>query len=433
MRVLVVDGAGRGHALAWLFLQSGLVTKLFAAPGNPGFAALERCECVPISARNRDALVAFAKANHIDLVVIGPEDPICIDGLSDALRRAGIAVFAPSKAASRIESSKSWALRQLFAAGVPTVEWFRAFTSYKAASKFMLRRRGPMVVKADGLAAGKGVSVCDMVDEALQAADRMLNGRCFGGAGSKIVITEHMGTYPEVSYMVIAAGRKYIALPATQDYKRQKTGGKGPNTGGMGSTTITLSPKDERYIKRHFVQPILDRLADIGCWYYGCLYIGLMMIPTGPRVVEINGRFGDTEMETLALVLNPDDFVRALWNVAHRYLETHQKIGPGLYPAAASVVQASEGYPEKPIIGWPITGIKAAEKLPGVKVFQAGTRQEGRRLVTAGGRVTVTTAGGADVVEAVGRVYAGAKRVKFKGAQKRSDIGWQEIARQSHR
>lgn len=434
--MLIVGGGGREHALAWLVGQSGHVHRIYVAPGNSGIAELEDCECILISPRDPAALVAFAKSKPVDLVVIGPEDPICSDGLSDRLRRAGIPVFAPSQKAARIESSKAWALRQMRDANVPTVDWFRSFMSFDAAARFIHRWGGPMVVKADGLAAGKGVSVCETVEGALQATSAMLVDGLHKEAGRRVVLTQDLGRHQEVSYQVIAAARQFISLPPCEDNKRLKTGGQGPNTGGMGShvPTTALTYEEEEFVKQGIVQPLLNHLADIGCPYYGCLYVGLMlMTPSYPRVVEINCRFGDTEMETLAMVLNPDDFVQALWNAANGCLDKDQKIGTGLYSAAACVVKASEGYPEKPIIGRPITGIKAVEKFRGVKVFHSGTMRLGRRLVTAGGRVVVVTAGGANVSEAVTRAYAAAKCVKFQGAQQRADIGWREITRESRK
>lgn len=433
--VLVIGSGGREHGLAWLMSQSSLVGCLYVAPGNPGIGELKNCVCVDIPARNRDALVAFAREQNINLVVIGPEDPICSDGLADELRRAGIAVFAPSQLASVIESSKSWALRLMFKVGVPTVKWFRVFRSATEAKRFIRKQGPPLVVKADGLAAGKGVVPCNTVDQALRAVDDILVKNLFGPAGDRIVVTEHLGCHEEVSFMAVTDGQRFIPLPLAEDHKRLLDGDKGPNTGGMGAfaPTTVLTVAQQRLVQSKIVRPILRELARRGRPYIGCLYVGLMLTPDGIKVVEVNCRFGDPETQAQVPLLNPDDFVAALYAAAQGQLAVGQKIRPSQYRSAACVVKASGGYPGPYKTGCRITGIKPLAGMPGLIVFHAGTARAGNRLVTAGGRVFGVTGYGANLEEAIRLASHVAEVIWFMGNVHRRDIGKRELARVANR
>jgi phosphoribosylamine--glycine ligase len=420
INVLVVGGGGREHALAWKVSQAPRLGKLYAAPGNPGMAQV--AECVSIRTDDPDGIVALARERRIDLAVIGPEAPLAA-GLADLLRAAGVLVFGPSAAAARIESSKAYARELMTRAGVPQPEHGR-FREFAAASAYLdgLERQGAggAVVKASGLAAGKGAVVCDTLDEARRTARGMLVERSFGEAGGEIVIEERLEG-EEVSFFVLTNGREALPLLPAQDYKRAYDGDQGPNTGGMGAyaPAPVLTPELRREAMETIVRPTLRGLAEDGAPFQGCLYAGLMKTDAGLKVIEFNCRFGDPEAQA-ALPLLESDLLEPLLAVARgdlRAAELRWK------PACAvSVVMASGGYPGAIETGKVIHGLDDAARLEGVTVFHAGTASRGGQVVTAGGRVLNVTGVGATFGEAIDRVYAGVETIRFEGAEYRTDI-----------
>jgi phosphoribosylamine--glycine ligase len=394
VKVLVVGSGGREHALAWALARSGDV-ELHAAPGNPGIAALAQCH--PARAEDPAAVVPLAVELGVDLVVVGPEAPLVI-GLADALRRRGIAVFGPSAAAARIEGSKAFAKDVMKAAGVRS-------------AGMLAVARPPCVVKADGLAAGKGVWVCRdqaALDSALRAAQAL--GQPFH--------VEELLEGPELSVFAIAAGEGAVALPGARDYKRIGDGDTGPNTGGMGSYSPVTGAPDAEEIVDTVHRPVLRELARRGAPFVGLLYAGLMLTDRGPHVIEFNCRFGDPETQSILPRLG-DGLLEALAAAAANDLDGVR--GPTANGAAVTVVVASGEYPERGDTGTPITGIGAAEAA-GALVFHAGTALQDGRVVTNGGRVLGVTGSGDSVAEARAAAYAGVARIDFDGMQFRSDI-----------
>jgi phosphoribosylamine--glycine ligase len=417
MRILVVGGGGREHALAWKISRSPLVTGLWAAPGNPGMAAL--ATPVALQATDVPGLVAFARETGIDLVVIGPEAPL-VAGLADALARAGIPAFGPNAGAAEIEGSKAFAKDVMRAAGIPTAA-HETFTAVAPAVAFARAHGGQVVVKADGLAAGKGVVVCGSVEEAEAALRAMLVEGVHGAAGAKVVVEERL-TGPEASCICFTDGERVRLLASAQDHKRIFDGDQGPNTGGMGafSPTPTVTPEVERMVEEQVLLPAVRELARRGRRFQGALYAGLMLTPRGPRVLEFNARLGDPETQPILLRLT-SDVVPALLAVARGDLS-----GVALEfdrRAAVGVVLAAEGYPGKIATGDEITGADGPFP-PDVQVFHAGTaRAPDGRLVTAGGRVLTVCALGDGLEGAARRAYAAIDAIRFRGAQHRRDIG----------
>ena len=397
MNVLLVGSGGREHALAWKLAQSARLGALHAAPGNPGIASLAQCH--PVAADDVGALVALARRHAIDLVVVGPEAPL-VAGAADALRSAGVAVFGPSAAAARIEGSKSFAKEIMRAAGVPT-------------AAELDEPRAPCVIKADGLAGGKGAFVCRTQAEA-DAAWPL--ARAFGGR----VIVEELLIGEEVSLLALAAGTDALALPPAQDFKRLLEGDRGPNTGGMGAYAPApqIGPDDVEVLVELVHRPVLAELASRGAPFSGVLYAGLMLTEEGPRVLEFNCRFGDPETQTL-LPLLQGDLLPALAAAAAGTLDgVELTVAPG---AAVTVVVAAAGYPDAVERGAEIAGLSDAETL-GALVFHAGTAVRDERVVAAGGRVVNVTATGASIADARERAYAAARLVDFAGARYRRDV-----------
>ncbi|WP_419826558.1 phosphoribosylamine--glycine ligase [Sphingomonas sp.] len=422
MNVLLLGSGGREHALAWKLAQSPLLAKLWAAPGNPGIAAY--AELVALSLNDRPAIVAWAQRHAVDLVVIGPEQPL-VDGLADDLRAVGIAVVGPSAAAARLEGSKAFTKALCDTAGIPTA----AHASFEAAAaaKAALARFGlPVVVKADGLAAGKGVVIAATREEAEEAIDEMLGGR-FGAAGATIVIEEHLDG-EEVSLFALSDGRSVVPLGSAQDHKRAFDGDEGPNTGGMGaySPASVLTPALERQAIAEIVRPAVDAMATAGTPFSGVLFAGLMLTATGPKLIEFNVRFGDPECQVLMTRLDED--LLPLLDAAARGTLVDR---PARWKdaAALAVVLAADGYPGMPATGGAIGGIAGAEAA-GAHVFHAGTRLDGEALVAAAGRVLAVTATGAGVGEARARAYAAVDAIDFPTGFCRRDIGWRELARE---
>ena len=397
MRVLVVGSGGREHALAWKLAQSPSITELHAAPGNPGIARLG--ECHPIRGEDGEGLLALAGSLGVDLVVVGPETPLVL-GVADVLRHAGIRVFGPGAAAARIEGSKSFAKDVMAAAGVATPAQLAV-------------ARLPCVVKADGLAAGKGVFVCRSQPE-LDAGLRAVNA--LGGG----VLVEELLEGPEVSVFAICDGADAIPLAAVQDFKRAYDGDEGPNTGGMGSYAPVpgLGPTELEDVLESVHRPVLDELQRRGTPFVGLLYAGLMLTPDGPRVLEFNCRFGDPETQSVLPLLDGDltEILAAAAEGELQGVQVEWRSG-----AAVSVVVASGGYPEGSSRGLTITGCDDAEAA-GALVFHAGTALRGERFVTSGGRVLAVTGLGAALAEAREAAYDGVARIEFEGAWARGDI-----------
>jgi phosphoribosylamine--glycine ligase len=394
MKVLLLGSGGREHALAWRLAQSPALEELHAAPGNPGIATLGACH--PVRAEDAEAVRELARSLDIDLVVVGPEAPL-VAGVADELRHGGIAVFGPSAAAARIEGSKSFAKEIMRAAGVAT-------------AATMPVARPPCVVKADGLAAGKGVHVCRTGEE-LEAALRAL-----ASLGGPIVVEELLEG-EEISVFAITDGARTIALPVAQDFKRVGDGDTGPNTGGMGAYA-PVEGVDAEEIVESVHRPVLDELARRGSPFVGVLYAGLMLTDDGPRVLEFNCRFGDPETQALVPLLE-DDLLGVLAAAAHGDLAGGALDASN--QAAVTVVLAAAGYPAESDAGSPIEGIEDAER-DGALVFHAGTAVRGGRLVTAGGRILSVTGTGDTVAEAREAAYAAVERIDLPGARYRRDV-----------
>jgi phosphoribosylamine--glycine ligase len=423
MRVLIVGGGGREHALAWKLRRDDPTCEIIAAPGNPGIATLGRC--VEIGATDLDALVALARGEGVRFTIIGPEAPLEA-GIVDRFRAEGLAVFGPTKAAARIETSKRFAKELMLAAGVPTAS-ARTFTEPALAKAEIHRLGAPVVVKASGIAAGKGVIVAMSVEEAEQAVDAMLVDNAFGAAGAEVLVEEFM-TGEELSLFAITDGTNALPFIAAQDHKRVGEGDTGPNTGGMGAyapVAIATPALVQDAVTRVFA-PTLKALRDAGCPFTGLLYAGLMLTPQGPKVVEFNCRFGDPETQAL-LPLMSSSLLAPMQTVATG--GSLAGAAPLQWRAAASVttVVAAGGYPGKVATGDAIT---LPADTADVTVFHAGTKRDaGATLRTAGGRVVAVTAVAATMVEAQRRSAAAAERVAFTGRHFRRDIGWRELAR----
>ena len=427
MKALLVGGGGREHALAWKIAQSPLLSGLVVAPGNPGIARHGRC--VPVRATAVDDLVALAVAERVDLVVVGPEAPLAL-GLGDRLRAAGLAVFGPTAAAARLESSKAFAKDLMARHGIPTAR-FRVFDAPAPARAFCRQLGAPLVVKADGLAAGKGALVCRSLEEADHAVALCLEERAFGEAGLRVVVEEFL-VGEEASFFALSDGAAVLPLQAAQDHKTVSDDDQGPNTGGMGaySPTPVMDGATMERVMAEIVRPTIAAMAKEGAPYSGVLFVGLMITRDGPRVIEFNCRFGDPECQAILPRLD-QDLLPLLDAVAR---------GRGLpasvrWRAASSVcvVMVSGGYPGTYETGRPIAGLDAAGALPnaeGVQVFHAGTALRDGVLVSAGGRVLGVQALGRDIREAVTRAYAAVGRIGFAGAHFRTDIGRRALARQ---
>ena len=429
MKVLVVGGGGREHALAWKLSGSPLVQALYAAPGNPGIA--RHATCLPIRADALDELVGFARTERIDLTVVGPEAPL-VAGLADRLTEAGLPVFGPSAAGAAIEGSKAFAKQVMAEHGIPTAR-FRTFEDPVAARRHCRAVGAPVVVKASGLAAGKGVVVCRTVQDAERAVEECMERRVFGAAGTTVVIEELL-LGEEVSFFALANGTDASALAAAQDHKTVFDDDQGPNTGGMGaySPVPGFDAAAEKRVMETIVRPTIAALARAGRPYRGVLFAGLMMTADGPKVLEFNCRFGDPECQAI-LARSSGDLLPALAAAARG----DALPGGGMPPTgegedvAVCVTLASGGYPGDYRTGLPIEGVEAAEAIPGVRVFHAGTARRDGRLVTAGGRVLGVTAAARDLPAAIGAAYAAAAAIRFEGMHYRSDIASQALKRRS--
>lgn len=421
MRVLVLGSGGREHALVWAIAKSEGVEHVYAAPGNPGTAEEAGASNVALDILRPAAVVGFALDNDVDLVVIGPEAPL-VAGVADALREAGVRVVGPNADGATLEGSKAFAKLVMDAAGVPTARYANV-SSHDAIDAFCDSFDGAaLVVKADGLAGGKGVIVCDSVDEARTAAHNMLDQRPFGDASADIVLEERLHGI-ETSYIVLAAGESYVAFPTSQDHKRLGDGDEGPNTGGMGAYTPApfVDAATARRIEVEIIEPTLAELARRGIDFRGFLYAGVMLTEAGPRTLEFNVRLGDPETQALLAALD-DSLLPALVACADGDVS-----GVALTAryAAAVIVLAAAGYPLDPEKGAAIEGVGEANAGEGVRVFHAGTDVADGRLVVAGGRVLGVTARADTLDHALQRAYAAAAKIRWKGMHYRRDIGQQ--------
>jgi phosphoribosylamine---glycine ligase len=422
MRVLVIGSGGREHALCWAIAASPLLEKLWCAPGNPGIAAI--AECVPIGVMDFPELVEFAQTNRVDLVVPGPEAPL-VAGITDAMTAAGIACCGPDMAAARLEGSKTFANEICDAAGIPTAKWER-FEDIEAAREFVRRRGAPIVIKADGLAAGKGVVVAATEAEALDAIALFMQQRVLGEAGAAVVIEECL-VGQEVSLFALCDGTAAVLLGSAQDHKRVGDGDTGPNTGGMGAyaPVPAFPPAAERAAFDRIILPALGEMAARDTPFRGVLYAGLMLTEDGPKLIEFNVRFGDPECQILLPRLR-SDLLPALQaacdgelaNFDLRFFDT----------AAVAVVMAAKGYPEAPERGGEIKGLDRAAAVADVQVFHAGTGQDADgRIRAAGGRVLTICATGDTLKHARDRAYEAVDRIEWPTGFCRRDIGWRAL------
>lgn len=424
MKVLLIGAGGREHALAWALAQSENCAELYCAPGNAG---TESCaESVDIAADDIESLTNFAAEKSIDLVVVGPEKPLVM-GLADSLREKGIAVFGPSAAAARLEGSKSFTKDICKDYNIPTAQYER-FSNLEDARAYIENHSVPLVLKADGLAAGKGVSICQSREEALAEAADMLSGNKFGDAGQEIVVEEYLEG-EELSYFALCDGHVILPFGSAQDHKRVGEGDTGPNTGGMGaySPARLITPELEQKIHERILEPTIKAMLDKGCPFTGVLYAGLMIVDGEPHLIEYNVRFGDPECQVLMVRLQSD--LLAILNAAaqERLSEMHNQVVWRDDPAM-TVIMAARGYPASYARGEVISGLQDTYQVEDLTVFHSGTaRNETQDFISNGGRVLSVTATGIDLREARGKVYRALRMIDWPGGFYREDIGWRAL------
>jgi len=417
MDVLVIGSGGREHALVWKIAQSRHAGRIYCAPGNAGIARI--AECIPISVTDIQSLYTFAMEKEIGLTIVGPEAPLVL-GIVDFFRKGGLRIFGPLSFAAQLEGSKAFSKRIMLKYGIPTAE-ARVFTDHESAINYIREKGVPIVVKADGLAAGKGVMVCAKEDEAISAVNMIMSERCFGDAGSQVVIEECLEG-EEASFLVFSDGNTVIPMPPSQDHKRALDNDEGPNTGGMGaySPVPIIDTEMQDRIMKEVMLPAVNALKVEGCPYEGILYAGIMLTPEGPKVLEFNCRFGDPEAQPILMRLQSDilDIMNAVVDkkLDSTDIEWSNK-------SSVCVVVAAGGYPGKYSTGQVINGLDSLEDMKDLIVFHAGTKSVGGKIVTAGGRVLGVTAVGNDINEAIDRAYEGIGRINFDGMQFRRDIG----------
>ena len=425
MKVLVTGGGGREHALAWRIAQSSAVEKVFVAPGNAGTELEEKLQNVSISPMDFDALIEFAQSEKVDLTVVGPEDPL-VAGCVDRFAEAGLRCFGPSKSAAQLEGSKSFTKAFLKKYGIPTGD-YRAFDEIEAANEYLDTQIPPIVIKADGLAAGKGVVIAQSIREAKSTVADMLSGNVLSGAGSRVVIEEFLEG-EEASFIIIADGENFLPFATSQDHKAAYDGDTGPNTGGMGaySPAPVVTPEVFSRTIDQVIKPTLQGMKDEGHPYTGFLYAGLMIDKEGrPRVIEYNCRFGDPETQPIMSRLQTELVSLMVAAIDGRLNETEISFDPRV---ALTVVMASGGYPGNYDDGKVISGLRDVEV---AKVFHAGTTMKDGEVVTNGGRVLGVTALGSSALEANEKAYAAVNQISFNGAEFRTDIGYRAIAREN--
>ena len=417
MKVLILGSGGREHALAWAASRSPRVTEVVCAPGNGGIGQVARC--VPVDMKDVAAMLRLAEAEQPSLTIVGPELPLSL-GVVDAFRERGYRIFGPTRDAAQLESSKAFAKQFMKRHQIPTAN-YAVCTTGKEVEESIKHFHAPVVVKADGLAAGKGVIICPTRQFAIDAAHGLFSGELLGVAEKQVVIEEFLEG-EEISFLCLSDGTHVVPLVPAQDHKRIGEGDTGPNTGGMGvySTSDMLEPAMTEWILHHIAEPTVRGMAEEGAPFVGVLYCGLMMTARGPQLLEYNARFGDPETQAILLRLE-SDLVDALEACIDGSLaETEMRWSQG---AAACVVASSSGYPGSYKTGLPITGLSLAAQIPGVEVFHSGTTRVGSQLVTSGGRVLGVTAEGDSLEEALSRAYEALAQIHFEGMYYRHDIG----------
>lgn len=423
MRLLLIGGGGREHALAWKLAQSPLVEMIYVAPGNPGIALLDKCECVDLPLQEMEKVADYAEANSIDLTVVGPEASL-VDGIADVFIARGLALFGPSKAAAELEGSKAFSKQLMEKYNIPTA-FFKVCEDIVTAKAYVKEKGAPIVVKADGLAAGKGVVVAMTEQEALDAIDDMMGDLKFGGAGARVVLEEFMEG-EEASLLAFTDGETIVSMIAAQDHKRANDNDEGPNTGGMGTYAPAPVMTDILRLKavEKVLKPTIAAMKAEGRPYQGCLYAGLMINGDSIKVVEFNCRFGDPETQVIMPLLDGDlaeiMLACATGTLAKADIGWHDQ-------AAVCVVMASGGYPGSYQQGLLISGLAEADALEGVAVFHAGTKVVDGQIVTAGGRVLGVTAVGKNIREAKDKAYEAIAKISFEGAHYRQDIAWRAL------
>ena len=425
MKVLIFGSGGREHALAWAVRRSPRVTELVCAPGNGGMAAIARC--VPADLKDVDSMIRVAMEQQPSLTIVGPELPLSL-GIVDALQQRGLRVFGPSRAAATLESSKGFAKRFLQRHNIPTAN-YAVCTTAEELEKAVEIFHPPIVVKADGLAAGKGVLICQSRRTAVEAAQGLFTGTLLGEAERQVVIEEFL-VGDEISFLCLSDGKHVAPLAPAQDHKRVGEGDTGPNTGGMGvySTDDLLEPAMREWILHHIALPTIQGMAQEDSPFVGVLYCGLMMTARGPQVLEFNARFGDPETQAILLRLE-SDLVDALEACIDGRLDPGEiRWSPG---ASACVIASSAGYPGSYKTGFPISGLGAAGRVPGVEVFHSGSARLGDQVVTSGGRVLGVAAAASSLEEALDRAYQAMGEIEFEGMYYRRDIGHRALKRTS--
>jgi len=421
MRVLVVGGGGREHALVWKILQSSRVDKVFCAPGNGGIAQI--AECVDIGATDVKGLAQFAKKKRIDSTVVGPELPLTL-GIVDRFREKGLSIFGPDQKAAEIEGSKGFSKELMAKYRIPTAE-YRIFHDAERAVEHIHKKEPPFVLKADGLAAGKGVLICKSRGEAFEGVERIMKQKVFGEAGSRLVIEEFLAG-EEVSVLAITDGEDLVTLPAAQDHKAIFEGDKGPNTGGMGAyaPAPVVNAKLLEVITKKILVPTIQGMKAEGRPYRGVLYAGLMITSGGPKVLEFNCRFGDPEVQAILPLVETDLVELMMASIEGRVRDVSLKLRDD---AAVCVVMSSGGYPGSYEKGKIIHGLDEVDS--DILVFHAGTRLEKKKLITSGGRVVGVTAVGRNIKSAIEKVYKAVGKITFDGAYYRRDIGYRALKR----
>ncbi len=421
MKVLILGSGGREHALAWAVARSPRVTEVVCAPGNGGIAQLARC--IPVDLKNLDDMIRLVESESPGLTIVGPELPLSL-GIVDALQSRGLRVFGPTQAAARLESSKAFAKQFMKRHQIPTAK-YTVCTNSAELDEAIALFHPPIVVKADGLAAGKGVIICESRNTALEAAHGLFKGSLLGEPSQQVVLEEFLEG-DEISFICLSDGTHVAPLAPAQDHKRIGEYDTGPNTGGMGvySTDSMLEPHMTEWIMRHIAEPTIRGMAEENTPFVGVLYCGLMMTPRGPEVLEYNARFGDPETQAILPRLESDLLEALEACIDGRLDQTPLRWSPG---ASACVVASSAGYPAGYKTGFPITGLTNAAMVPSVQVFHSGTARVGSQLITSGGRVLCVSAQGESLREALARAYQALAEVQFEGIYFRRDIGYRAL------
>ena len=422
MKILLIGSGGREHALGWKLAQSPLVKKIYCAPGNPGMAELG--EGIDIKANDTAGLADFALENSIDLTVVGPDDCLAA-GVVDVFKKKGLKIFGPTQKAARIESSKAFSKDLMRKANIPTAD-YAVFEDHQKALDYLKGQRYPLVIKASGLALGKGVIICQNEEQAWTALKSAMVDKVFGASGNQVIIEEFLEGQ-EISIHAFCDGERAALFPASQDHKRVFDGDLGPNTGGMGSYAPVgwVTPEMLAEINKPFVLPVIKSLSNLGEPFKGCLFPGLIRTSQGFKVLEFNARFGDPETQSYMRLLK-SDLAEILLSCAEGRLKPDEIKWSG--QSAVCIVAASSGYPGIYQKGQEISGIEETGNLPGIKIFQAGTALHDGKLVTAGGRVLGITAAGSDLKDALDNGYRAVSKIKFSGMQYRRDIGVRGLA-----